>query len=73
VELEKKVAIDKLPNTLIVHLARIIFDFDTLRNVKLNNRVEFPNVLNLKEFTTKEILKRDKKAASIEKRKSQQR
>lgn len=73
VELEKKAAIDKLPNTLIVHLARIIFDFDTLRNVKLNNRVEFPNVLNLKEFTTEEILKRDKKAASIEKRKSQQR
>lgn len=58
-ELEKKVTIDKLPNTLIVHLQRIIFDFDTLRNQKLNDRVEFPNVLNLEEFTTEYVLKKD--------------
>lgn len=73
VELEKKATIDRLPNTLIVHLQRIVFDFDTLRQVKLNDRVEFPNVLNLKEFTTAEVLKKDKKTATLEKRKSQQR
>jgi len=72
VELEKKVTIDKLPNTLIVHLQRIIFDFDTLRNLKLNDRVEFPNVLSLKEFTTKDVLAKDKAAASLERKRSQQ-
>lgn len=70
VDLEKKATIDKLPNTLIVHLQRIVFDFDTLRQVKLNDRVEFPNVLNLKEFTTAEVLQKDKKAATQEKRRS---
>ena len=61
VELEKKVTIEKVPNTLIVHLQRIIFDFDTLRNQKLNDRVEFPNILNLKEYTSGEIMKKDSK------------
>jgi ubiquitin carboxyl-terminal hydrolase 34 len=70
VDLEKKAAIDKLPNTLIIHLTRICFDFDTLRNIKLNNRVEFPEVLNLKEFMTDEIKKKDRKAAAAEKTKS---
>jgi ubiquitin carboxyl-terminal hydrolase 34 len=71
VTLEKKLTIEKLPNTLIVHLQRITFDMDTLRNVKLNDRVEFPNVLNLREFTTAEVLKKDAKAAEIEKHKGQ--
>lgn len=71
VELEKKVAIDRLPNTLIIHLQRIIFDFDRLRNVKLNDRVEFPTVLNLKEFTTAEVLRKDKQATKLEKKRSE--
>ena len=35
------------------------FDMDTLRNVKLNEKISFPNVLNLKDYMTDEILKRD--------------
>ena len=73
VELEKKVTIEKVPNTLIVHLQRIIFDFDTLRNLKLNDRVEFPNVLNLKDFTTDEILRKDNKQASVDRLKKERR
>ena len=42
VEITKKVVVKRLPNTLIVHLNRIIFDMDTLRNVKVNDRFEFP-------------------------------
>jgi len=72
VDLEKKVTINKLPNILIVHLQRIIFDYDTLRNLKLNDRVEFPCVLNLKEFTTEEVLKKDKASSQLAKRKNQQ-
>lgn len=60
VDLEKRLTIDKLPNTLIIHLQRITFDLDCLKNVKLNDRVEFPNVLNLKDFSAGEILKLEK-------------
>jgi ubiquitin carboxyl-terminal hydrolase 34 len=60
VELEKKVTIDKLPNLLIIHLQRIIFDFDTMRNQKLNDRVEFPEQLCLKEYMTDYVIKKDK-------------
>jgi ubiquitin C-terminal hydrolase len=60
VDLEKRLTIDKLPNTLIIHLQRITFDLDCLKNVKLNDRVEFPNVLNLKDFSSEEILKLEK-------------
>ena len=41
VSIEKKLAIKRLPNTLIVHLQRIIFDLDSMRNVKLNDKLEF--------------------------------
>lgn len=43
VSIDKKSCINTLPNTLIVHLNRIVFDFDTMRNVKLNDKLEFPN------------------------------
>lgn len=44
----------------MVHLQRIIFDFDTFQNVKLNSRLEFPNVLNLKPYMLSEIMKQEK-------------
>ena len=42
------------PNTLIVHLQRIVFSFDTLQNDKVNARFEFPTLLNLKDYSFKE-------------------
>jgi Ubiquitin carboxyl-terminal hydrolase len=52
--------INKLPNYLFLHLQRLVFDFDTLQNAKINTRVEFPNILNVKAYTKGEIFK-DKK------------
>lgn len=57
VELNKKSAIRRLPNTLICHLNRIVFDFDSLRNVKLNDKFEFPNVLNVQEFMLPNVMR----------------
>ena len=54
--------IEKLPNTLIIHLQRITFDFEVMKNVKYNDKLEFPNLLDLKEFSTEEIMKQDKKS-----------
>ena len=53
VDLEKRNSVSELPNTLILHLQRIVFDMDTFKNVKLNDRIEFPERLNMKAYTTK--------------------
>ena len=50
VQCERKVALKRLPNTLIVHLQRFDIDFETFRSVKINQRLEFPEQLNLKQF-----------------------
>jgi hypothetical protein len=57
VDIVKTQAIKQLPNTLIVHLTRIYFDMDKMGNIKLNDRFEFPNTLNLQEFMLPQVLK----------------
>ncbi len=42
VDLSRRTLISKTPNVLIVHLQRIIFNFDTFRNDKINSLWEFP-------------------------------
>ena len=66
-DLEKTTAIEECPNTLVVHLQRITFDFEVLRNVKYNDRIEFPNVLDLKPFSATEILKKNSAAEKAQK------
>lgn len=56
VTIEKKQCVRNMPNTLIVHLNRIVFDFDTMRNVKLNDKLEFPNELNVRPFMLHQVL-----------------
>lgn len=50
-EIIKRSCFSKLPNVLILHLQRILFNIETLANEKINSRLEFPNELNLEEFT----------------------
>ena len=46
-----------MPNVLIVHLKRIVFCFDTLQNDKVNSRFDFPNILDLKDYSFKNVMK----------------
>lgn len=64
VNIERKTVLQKLPNMLFLHLQRIVFDMDTFMNKKLNNRIEFPNVLNVKAFMKSEVLKQDRMQAA---------
>ena len=41
VDVIKKTVIKKLPNTLIIHLNRIVFDMEMMDNVKVNEKYEF--------------------------------
>lgn len=51
VDVQKRDCLSELPNILIVHLKRIIFDLESLQNIKVNSRLEFPEQLNLEPFT----------------------
>ena len=43
-DISKRVAISECPNYLILHLKRIIFDLETMENVKINTEFEFYQV-----------------------------
>ena len=61
VDITKRCVISYLPNVLIVHLQRIVFDLDTLMNQKINSRLEFPHELNLEPYTKEGLNWREKK------------
>jgi ubiquitin carboxyl-terminal hydrolase 34 len=62
VEVERKMAVQTLPNTLFLHLQRIQMDLETFMNKKLNDRVEFPNTLNMRPYMKDEVLKQNQEA-----------
>lgn len=60
VTIERKTVLHQLPNMLFLHLQRIVFDMDTFVNKKLNQRIEFPNVLNVQPYMLNEVIKESK-------------
>ena len=61
--------LNDLPNVMIVHLKRIIFDLEVLMNLKINTRYAFPQELNLKEFS---LQKYEEDQAELDKNKTQE-
>lgn len=59
VDVTKRVSLKELPNVLVIHLQRIIFDIESLMNVKLNSRLEFPREINLQQFTSEYLDEQD--------------
>lgn len=51
VKARKRIAINHLPNYLIITLKRFDFNFETLQKTKLNNYVEFPERLDMTDYT----------------------
>ncbi|EGR29288.1 ubiquitin carboxyl-terminal hydrolase family protein, putative [Ichthyophthirius multifiliis] len=47
----RRICLNQLPNILIIHLQRIVFDLDTFANKKINTRLEFPHILNTYKYT----------------------
>lgn len=47
----RRVCIKKLPNVLIVVLRRFEYDYDTMTRQKLNDYLEFPSELDMKNYT----------------------
>lgn len=55
----KRTCLGALPHTLILHLKRFEFDFDTMRKVKVNDYCEFPAVLDMGPYTKRSLARRD--------------
>ncbi|CAK4084158.1 unnamed protein product [Aphanomyces euteiches] len=47
----KRVCIKKLPHTLVIHLKRFEFDYDTMEKFKLHDLLEFPTQLDMAPYT----------------------
>jgi len=61
VDISRRTLISQTPNVLIVHLQRIIFNFDTFRNDKINSFWEFPYQLDLKPYSFFEVMKNEQR------------
>jgi ubiquitin C-terminal hydrolase len=59
VDVSKRTLISQTPNVLIVHLQRIVFNFDSFKNDKLNSYFEFPYQLDLKPYSFYEVMKKE--------------
>lgn len=59
VDISKRTLISQTPNVLIVHLQRIMFNFETFRNDKINTFFEFPYILDLKPYSFNEVMKKE--------------
>ena len=59
VDTTKRACLSKLPNMLIIHLQRIVFNLDTFQNEKINTRLEFPMELNLEPYTIEGLTLRE--------------
>ena len=55
-DLSKRTLIAETPNVLIVHLQRIVFNFDTFENDKVNTLAKFPTMLDLKPYSYFEVM-----------------
>lgn len=61
----KRNSLAELPNIFIVHLQRIIFNYDNFQNDKVNSRLDFPKHLNLKNYTS-EVLSKPNESTKAE-------
>lgn len=47
----KRVCVDTLPPTLVVHLKRFEFNYDTMQKLKINDECSFPPSIDMKPYT----------------------
>jgi len=57
----KRCSLKMLPNVLVLVLKRFEFDLETLRRVKLNNLVEFPDDIDMRNYCQETLAKEELK------------
>jgi ubiquitin carboxyl-terminal hydrolase 9/24 len=61
----KRMSIKKLPNHLIVTLKRFEFDYERMIKLKVNDYCEFPQNLNLQQYS-QQYLRRQENSKTID-------
>ncbi|CAI5519892.1 unnamed protein product [Closterium sp. Naga37s-1] len=56
----KRACIKTLPPTLIIHLKRFDFDYETMQRLKLKDRFTFPLTLNMRPFTREGLAQKER-------------
>lgn len=62
----KRICIKKLPHTLVCHLKRFEFDFDTMEKLKINDYLEFPQEIDMFPFTSEALSATQNQAENVE-------
>ena len=60
---KKRMLIAETPNVLILHLQRIVFNFDTFQQDKLNSFFDFPQVLDLEPYSYHHVMGKERAEA----------
>lgn len=47
----KRISLQSLPRHLFLHLKRFEFDYETMQQIKINDRLEFPEELDMRPYT----------------------
>jgi len=55
VDISRRSSFVDMPNILMVHLQKIVFNFDTMMNEKIADRFEFPTYLDMENYTINKI------------------
>ena len=56
VDINKRCSFIDMPNILMIHLQKIVFNFDTLLNEKIADRFEFPTMINMENYNIRKIV-----------------
>ena len=72
VDCTSKTVLKTLPNMMLIHLKRFTFDFDQLKEVKLNDRCEFSKHLNMRPYMYDEVLEKDAQQRKEEHKRNQE-
>ena len=59
VDIHKRTLIAETPNVLIIHLQRLLFDFNTFQNEKMNQYFEFPHELDLSPYSYHAVMRKE--------------
>lgn len=62
----KRACVKALPPSLIIHLKRFDFDYETMQRLKLKDRFEFPPVLNMMPYTVEGLTLAELKSTAAE-------
>jgi len=55
----KRICIKTLPQNLVIQLKRFTFNFETMQKIKINSKLEFPEILDMYPYTKEGLFEQD--------------